>query len=83
MFLAMIKKGEEVIITDRGKAFAKIIPLTHNPGNIPAFLLEMERAGLIHIGTGTLPDNFWTKSRPEVKDNRGIKAVLDERATSR
>ena len=83
LFLNIIKKGEEVIITDRGKAFAKIIPLENNESTIPASLLDLERAGLAYIGTGTLPDDFWTIKRPYVKDNMGIKVVLDERVESR
>ena len=82
LFLDSIKNGEEVIITDRGKIFAKIIPIGSDDSRISAHLKKMERAGLAHIGSGTLPENFWTVARPTILGNKGVKAVLDEREDS-
>ena len=81
-FLNIIKKGEEVIITDRGKAFAKIIPLDINDVETPAYLKELEQAGLACIGSGQIPKDFWNLPRPKVENNRGIKLVLEERKKS-
>jgi prevent-host-death family protein len=82
LFLDNIKNGEEVIITDRGKIFAKIIPIDSGDPHISTHLREMERVRLAHIGRGNLPDNFWTIPRPKVTGNKGVEAVLAEREDS-
>ena len=82
LYLDMIKKGEEIIITDRGKAFAKIIPLDINTAEIPPYLKELERTGLARVGTGHIPDDFWELPRAKVENNKGIKAIIEERENS-
>jgi prevent-host-death family protein len=81
LFLDIIKNGEEVIITDRGKAFAKIIPLDKTDIGTPLYLLELERTGLAHLGSGKVPEDFLNIPKPKVKGNMAIKAVLEERET--
>ena len=46
---------------------------------LPDQLIEMEKQGLIKIGSGKLPKGFWDLPRP--KDPKGlvVKAVLRER----
>ena len=43
----------------------------------------MERQGLVRLGTGKLPRDFWQMPRP--KDPKGLvmKALLEERADGR
>lgn len=82
-FLAYVKKGEELLITERGKPIAKIIPLRHSPAAGLSELYELERAGVVKIGSGHLPKNFWTTRRPV--DARGLarKALVMERSEGR
>jgi prevent-host-death family protein len=82
-FLAKVKSGEEVIITERGKPIAKIVPLPHKETAIPPHLQELARAGLVRLGSGKLPRDFWKFPRP--KDPRGLalQALLEERAEGR
>ena len=49
-YLSKVKAGEEVIVTDRGKAIAKIVPIIRDEIKIPSHLLALERAGLARIG---------------------------------
>ncbi len=78
-YLARVKGGEEVLITERGKPVAKIVPLRRDPSAFPEHLLEMERAGLIRLGTGKLPEGFWDWPRPEDPKGLALKALLEER----
>src|SRR3989442_11300681 len=78
-YLARVKAGEEVIVTERGKPIAKIVPFGGNEAEIPAHLLEKARAGLIRLGSGKLPKGFWKMPRPAVPGGAGEKAVLEER----
>ena len=41
-YLSKVKAGEEVLVTDRGKPIAKIIPLKRGDIEIPAHLLTLE-----------------------------------------
>ena len=81
--LARVKAGEEVIVTERGKPIAKIVPFGRDQSEFPAHLLEMARAGLIRLGSGKLPKGFWKMPRPAVPDGAGVKAVLEERESER
>lgn len=42
---AKAKAGEEVIVTDRGKPIARLVPLKRSATEMPARLLQLERAG--------------------------------------
>lgn len=81
-YLLRVKAGEEVIVTERGKPIAKLVPIAQ-PEAVPEYLREMERKGLITIGTGKLPKDFWDWPRP--KDPKGLvlKALIEERREGR
>ena len=78
-YLARVKAGEEVLITERGKPVAKLIPLRRDASAFPEHLLALERAGLIRLGTGRLPKGFWKLPRPKDPQGRTLKALLEER----
>ena len=61
-YLALVKAGEEVVVTERGKAVARLAPLP-SYHILPQRLAEMERLGLVRRGSGQLPDNFWELPR--------------------
>ncbi len=82
-FLARVKAGEEVLVTERGKPIAKIIPLAPMNSTTSPHLLELARAGLVRIGTGRLPRGFWAMPRPTDAKGKALKALLKERAEER
>ena len=82
-YLSKVKAGEEVLVTDRGRPVAKIIPLPARPKDLPPHLLELERAGKIRIGTGKLPAGFWKWKRPRDPKGLALKALLEERREGR
>ena len=81
-YLRQVKAGEEVLVTERGRPIARLAP-TAGSETFPEELVEMEKQGLIKLGSGKLPKNFWKMPRP--KDPKGLvlKALLQEREEGR
>jgi prevent-host-death family protein len=78
-YLAKVKAGEEVLVSDRGKPVAKIVPLKPGDVETPAHLLALEQAGLARIGTNKLPKDFWDRPRPKDKKGLALNGLLKER----
>lgn len=77
-YLRSVKAGEEILVTERGQPIAKLVPAAA-ANFLPDHLVEMEKQGVIKIGSGKLPKGFWDLPRP--KDPKGlvVKAALRER----
>jgi prevent-host-death family protein len=82
-YLAGVKAGEEIIVTDRGKPIAKLMPLQPGDKETPDELRNLERAGLVRIGTGKIPDFFWDEPRMKDKQSVARMALLQEREEGR
>ncbi len=81
-YLSRVKAGEEVLVTDRGRPVARLVPVGAEiiPGDAEsARLRAMEREGLIRLGSGRLPEGFFEKERPADPEGLLRKAVLEER----
>jgi prevent-host-death family protein len=78
-FLAGVKAGEEVVITERGRPVARIVPFA----SPDAELDDLVRSGKLRRSHGALPDGFWRRRRPDDPDGRLLRALLDERETGR
>ena len=81
--LAKVKAGEELIVLERGKPIAKLVPIPRDGGVDSRHFADLARAGLIRMGTGALPKEFWKLPRPKDRRGNGLQALLDERAGSR
>jgi len=82
-YLSMVKAGKEVMITDRGKPIAKIVPISRTDVDISTHLLTLERAGQARIGKASLPKDFWSMPRPKDKHGRAVQHLLQEREEGR
>ncbi len=82
-YLARVKAGEEVVVTERGKAIAKIVPIPRDEDTEMERLREMERRGLLTIGTGRLSDDFWDLPRPQDPEGLVLKQLLKDRELGR
>ena len=85
-YLSRVKAGEEVLVTDRGRPVARLVPV--GAGQVPddaelARLRELERDGLVRLGSGRLPEGFFEKERPADPGGLLREAVLEEREESR
>ncbi len=68
-YLAQVKRGEEIIVTERGRTIAKIVPVPPPENDEEARMREAERQGRIIVrGSGRLPDSFFAWERPKVPE---------------
>ncbi len=81
--LARVKAGEELVVTEHGKPIAKLIPISPQELGLRAALADLERAGLVKIGTGKIPPAFWNLPRPSVPDGSVVKALMEDREEGR
>ena len=79
-FLAEVKRGGEVLVSDRNVPFAKIVPLNRTD-DYEAEELELVAKGLMSLpeDDSPLPDSFWDDDLPYVPGNRAIEVLLEER----
>jgi hypothetical protein len=73
------------LVMDRGKPVAVLGPV---PGDdeaqtMDAELAQLRDAGLVRIGSGKLPDDFWTWPRPKDPEGLVLKELLQDREEGR
>lgn len=79
-YLKQVKAGNEVLITDRGKPVARLVPISRTR-TVGESLARMEKQGLIKLGSGRLSKRFWALSRPRDPHGLVLKALLNERSS--
>lgn len=78
-FLADVKRGEEILISDRNKPIAKIVPL-HNTSDFSAEELALAATGVLRLPeTSEIDESFLKEKRPALDSATAIKAITDER----
>ena len=83
-YLARVKRGEEVVITDRGRPIAKLVPIPPDADPEMARMRDLERRGIVTIhGTGRIPPEFWDLPMPDDPGDGVLKALLEEREEGR
>ena len=83
-YLTRVQAGEELIVADRGKPVARIIPARwQETDDEDGRLLDLQRRGVLRLGQHVLSEQFWTRERPSDRE-AGVRAALDdERAEGR
>jgi prevent-host-death family protein len=76
-YLHEVRAGEEIVVRDRQRPIAKIVPFTVDED--PPEDAALVAAGLMRKGTGTLPATFWRVRRPRVPLRRAVAAVRKDR----
>jgi prevent-host-death family protein len=77
-YLRRVKAGEEVLVTERGVAIARLLPVTAVEHGVEQ-LRDLERQGLVRLGTGRLPKDFWRLPRPRDPRSAVRKGLRQER----
>ena len=77
-YLDLVRQGDEVLVTDRGRPIARLAPVTGSD------LEEGRRELLLRTGRmlpprGKLPRDFWKRPRPEDPEGRTLDALIAER----
>ena len=78
-YLNEVKRGGEVLVSERNVPFAKIVPL-QDTGDYDGEEMELVAKGLMSMpeDNSPLPDDFWD-DLPYVPGNRAIEILLEER----
>lgn len=77
-FLAIVRQGDEVLVTDRGRLIARLGPITGTESEEGRRDLLL-RTGQLHPPRGRLPADFWERARPADPQGQGLAALLAER----
>lgn len=78
-YLETVKRGEEIVIRDRNRAIARIVPI-NNLDDYTAEEAELIASGAMSVAKRkTLPASFWKDEMEDVSLERAVKAVTDER----
>ena len=78
-YLARVKAGEDLIVTERGRPIARIQAYRDEDGTIG----DLVRAGLAQQGTGRLDPEFWELPRPSDPEGKVLVALIEEREGGR
>lgn len=76
-YLQEVRAGEEIVVRDRQRPIAKIVPFTVDDEDADDAALVA--AGLMRKGTGKLPASFWRTRGPRVPLKVAVGAVSADR----
>ena len=77
-YLRKVKAGEEVVITERGRPIARLLPLASTAALLD-HVRNLEAQGLLKRGQKPLPPDFWDLPRPADPQGTVRAAVEQER----
>jgi prevent-host-death family protein len=81
-YLAAVKAGEEVIVTDRGRPVARITAVGAD-GVPQGRLAKLVREGRVRPPTHAAPRDEPAGAQPPDPEGRSLQSLLDERAEGR
>ena len=76
-YLKEVRAGEEIVVRDRQRPIAKIIPFSIEDDDQSD--ADLVAAGQMRKGTGRLPASFWKTRRPGVSLHAVLSAVSADR----
>ena len=76
-YLREVRAGEEIVVRDRQRPIARIIPFSVEDDDQSD--ADLVAGGLMRKGTGSLPASFWKTRRPGVPLDVVIAAVGADR----
>lgn len=78
-YLASVKEGEEVTVTERGRPVARLVPVDRAAGR-DARLRELARLGLVRLPRRKVTaEEILSRPLPEDPEGRSLQVVLEER----
>ena len=78
LYLKEVKAGEEILVRDRDRPIARIVPLTHALDQDDELLVLAAR-GKIRLGEGVIDDSFWELPAPRVAPEILRRVIEQER----
>jgi prevent-host-death family protein len=77
-YLRLVRDGEELVIRDRSRAIARIVPI-EVAGDQEEEERQLVAAGLLKLGSGPIPDSFWEMPMPRVSGDKVQRALEEDR----
>lgn len=78
-YIAEVKRGEEIIVKDRNRPVARLIPFQRSD-DLDVEEMELVARGAMRLPeSDELPESFYRAKLPRVKGNRGIEVILEDR----
>lgn len=77
-YLREVRAGEEIVVRDRRRPIAKIVPFTVDGEEVEEAALVAD--GLLRKGSGTIPASFWKARRPRITVRAAVAALTADRA---
>ena len=78
LYLSRVKAGEEIVIRDRDRPIARLVPLRKGDDD-DGQLAVLVAKGLIRLGEGPLDDEFWSLPAPRVSAATLQRVISEER----
>ena len=78
-YLDIVRQGEEVLVTDRGRLIARLTPIrgdAREEGRRDLLL----RSGRLRAPSAPLPADFWERPRPADPAGRSLAVLIEERS---
>jgi prevent-host-death family protein len=76
-YLQEVRAGEEIVVRDRQRPIAKIVPFSVDDEDAEDAALVA--SGLMRKGSGTLPAPFWKTRRPRLRLATAVAALKADR----
>lgn len=76
-YLNEVREGREIVVRDRNRPIAKIVPLSAKDLNAEEH--ELIASGQLRPPETRLPESFWSMPAPRVSLRRVIAAVMADR----
>jgi prevent-host-death family protein len=76
-YLQQVRAGDEIIVRDRQRPIAKIVPFTVDDDDADDAALVS--GGLMRKGSGTIPSSFWRARRSRLTIRAAVSAVRADR----
>lgn len=76
-YLREVRAGEEIIVRDRQRPIAKIVPFTVEDDDADDAALVA--AGLMRKGSGTIPPSFWKARRSPLALHAAVASLSADR----
>lgn len=82
-YLAKVKAGHDITVTEHGRPIARLVPVSPADENTDAHLARLERAGLVRRGRDGLLEALAGIELPDDSEGLALAALLDERELGR
>jgi prevent-host-death family protein len=81
-YLRLVKAGQDIVVTQRGRPVARIVPVT-DTARAPGRLQRLVAEGLVREPRRNREPDFWERPRPRDASGRSLEILLEERAEGR